>query len=101
MSSPSSTQVERGRIALFGCVLLLFLALAWTATMVFSASEPSFVAAFIGIPTFLITPIVTGCLLFLLRRAKHSSAVHRVAFYGSAVFLAAWILFLTIGGLSK
>src|SRR6185503_3377892 len=73
MSSPSPSpsqfeRVERGGIALVGCVLLLFLALAWTGIVIFSASEPSFIAALIGIPTFFLTPMVSGCLLFLLRR---------------------------------
>jgi hypothetical protein len=101
MSSISTSQTDRNSVASAGCILLLILAFSWAAFLLFSVDEPSFLALFFGIPAFLLTPIVSGTLLFLLRRAKHHSVMHRVAFYGSAGFLAAWILLLIVPVLSK
>ena len=101
MSSISPPQIERSSVASAGCILLPILALGWAAFLIFSGDEPSFLALFFGIPVFLLTPIVSGTLFFLLRSAKHNSVTHRVAFYGSVGFFVAWSLFLIIGVLSK
>ncbi|MDD5140506.1 MAG: hypothetical protein PHY43_09645 [Verrucomicrobiales bacterium] len=101
MNSISASQIERSSVAAAGCVLLLILALGWAAFLVFSVDEPSFLALFFGIPVFLLTPVVSATLFVLLRRAKHNSMTHRVAFYGSAGFFAAWSLIVIVGVLSK
>jgi hypothetical protein len=82
---------------LVGASLLFFLVLGWVITFLYSASEPSFVAFVVGVPTAVGTPIVTCSLLIVLRKSKHRSLLHGLVFYGSATLLALWCIWLTIG----
>jgi hypothetical protein len=82
-------------------VLLSILACGWGLAFLFSASEPSLVAAVIGIPTFLATPVVTlGFVLLLWRRRGHST-FHRTMFYCSACFFAVWAVFALVGVMTQ
>jgi hypothetical protein len=56
-----------------------------------------FLIALFGFPAFFLTPVVTGILLFVLRRSKHSSWLHGAVFYGSAAMLSFWCIF-ALGG---
>ena len=82
-------------------ILLSILACGWGLIFLFPASEPSLVAAVIGIPTFLATPVVSlGFVLLLWRRRGHST-FHRTMLYCSACFFAAWAVFALVGLLAK
>lgn len=82
-------------------ILLALLACGWALAFLFSESEPSLVAAIIGVPTFLATPVVSLAFFLLLRTRRGLSAFHRAMFYCSACFFAAWSVFAVAGFLTR
>ena len=101
-ATTDSTSAERTYLLPWAAsVLLAILACGWVLAFVFSASEPSIVAAVIGIPTFLATPVVSFGLVLLLWRRRGHSTFHRTMLYCSACFFAAWGVFGLVGLLAR
>jgi hypothetical protein len=96
MSASPDPKTDGDLVPVVGGGLLLLLALCFGAALLFSVSAPAFAAViFFGLSAVL-TPLVTGGLLYALRHSKHRSWMHRVVFYSSATLLALWSFVVVI-----
>ena len=98
MSSEPQVTSASERTPLVGAVLLGLLVFCWCNSLWQLHNEGFFLLImFFGFPAFFLTPVVTGILLFLLRRSMRSTWLHRAVFYGSAGMLILWSIFLLAG----
>ncbi len=86
-------------IANVGCLALSLFMAGWCLVFFYLPSEPSFAAFLLGVPLFILTPVVSISLMVLLWRSRSQSLAHSAAFYGSICFLLAFASLLVAGAI--